>query len=117
MMKNNFATFIVLLCLVLCIGLDWSAYFVCHNPQLHPDKFWMWAFCSVMTIGVALVNFIYFEMVDFRISRIRIKLASRCFASYFTRSALKDHGNVLKSFLYACNASHYFFLKSFHPCE
>lgn len=115
MKKNNFATFIVLLCLVLTIGLDWSAYFVCHNPNLHPDKLWMWAFCSAMTIGVALINFIYFEMTDLRVSRIRVKLASRCFASYFTKASLKEQGNLLRSFLYACEASHYFFLRSFRP--
>ena len=103
----------VLLCLVLCIGLDWSAYFVCHDPQLHPDKFWIWAFCSVMTIGVALMNFMYFDVISFRISYKRIKYAARCFASYFTKRALKDTGNPIMSFLYACNASHYFFLKTF----
>ena len=112
-MRNNLATFVLILCLVLCIGLDWSAYFICNDPNLHPDKFWIWAYCSGMTLGVGLVNFIYFDMIDLRISRTRIKLASRCFMSYFTKESIREQRNFLKLFYYACLQSHYFFLKSF----
>ena len=112
-MKKKTTDAVVLLCLVLVIILDWDAYYLVHNPTLIVDKHFLFYFCGLFTTGIALINFMYFDVISLRISYKRIKYAARCFASYFTKGALKDTGNPIMSFLYACKASHYFFLKTF----
>ena len=112
-MKKKTTDAVVLLCLVLVIILDWNAYYLVHNPTLIVDKHFLFYFCGLFTTGIALINFMYFDVISLRISYKRIKYAARCFASYFTKKALKDTGNPIMSFLSACKASHYFFLKTF----
>lgn len=61
-MKSKFADFYVFFLLILVIMLDIAGYFVCHDPNAHPNRTFLWAFCSFMTLGVVMINFIYFNV-------------------------------------------------------
>lgn len=62
-MKSKFADFYVLFLLILVITLDILGYIVCHDPNAHPDKSFLWAFCSFMTLGIFVINIIYFDIL------------------------------------------------------
>ena len=63
-MKNKLADCFILFLLLLVVMLDISGYYVCHTPHLHVDRVFLWGFCSFMTIGVFLINGIYFGLFD-----------------------------------------------------
>jgi len=63
-MKTKLANCFILFLLLLVIMLDIAGYFVCQDPNAHPDKLWLWGFCSFMTVGVFLINAMYFGLFD-----------------------------------------------------
>lgn len=116
-MKSKFQKLYVFFLLIMTVMIDISAYSLSQDSTLNLDKVWLISYCTTITLVVLILNFIYLKMIDVRISSCRINYASRCFASYFTKEALKERGNWFMSFYYACVSSRYFFLKTFKACK
>jgi len=112
-MKRNFENLYVLFLLLITVLMDIAGYMACHTSGLHPEKSDMFVMCSVLTFFVVCVAVFHFHLYNVRITPKRLQLGWICFRSYFTRTALKEQGNLLTSISYACIASYHFFLISY----